>query len=159
MDDDYRQSMLHGSFVTLTNLTEDDWQRIEEQHLSPMYVSIHATDRALRAVLLGKPEVPDVLEQIRRFGAMGVSVHTQIVALPELNDGAALHQSIADLAALYPVVQTIAVVPVGLTKYRFDGKRPQSIRAAIQIHETPEWIDTNWERQPLWNENVQTFQR
>jgi NifB/MoaA-like Fe-S oxidoreductase len=158
-DDDYRLGFLYGNFVTLTNLTEDDWQRIEEQHLSPMYVSIHATDRALRAVLLGKPEVPDVLEQIRRFGAMGVSVHTQIVALPELNDGAALHQSIADLAALYPVVQTIAVVPVGLTKYRFDGKRPQSIRAAIQIHETPEWIDTNWERQPLWNENVQTFQR
>jgi NifB/MoaA-like Fe-S oxidoreductase len=149
-DDDYRLGFLYGNFVTLTNLTEEDWQRIEAQHLSPMYVSIHATDRALRAVLLGKPDVPDVLAQIRRLGALGITVHTQIVALPGLNDGAALHQSIRDLAALHPIVQTIAVVPVGLTKYRFEGKRPQSIHAAIRIHETPEWIDANWERQPLW---------
>ena len=153
-DDDYRLGFLYGNFVTLTNLTEDDWQRIGEQHLSPMYVSIHATDRALRAVLLGKPDVPDVLEQIRRLGALGATVHTQIVALPGLNDGAALHQSISSLAALYPIVQTIAVVPVGLTKYRFEGKRPQSIRAAIEVHETPEWIDANWERQPLWESLV-----
>lgn len=151
-DDDYRLGFLYGNFVTLTNLTEADWQRIEEQHLSPMYVSIHATDPALRAVLLGKPELPDVLEQIRRFGRLGVEVHTQIVALPGINDDAVLHQSIRELAALYPVVQTIAVVPVGLTKYRYEGKRPQSIRAAIHVHETAEWIDTNWERQPLWDE-------
>jgi len=153
-DDDYRLGFLYGNFVTLTNLNEDDWQRIEEQHLSPMYVSIHATDRALRAVMLGKPDVPDVLDQIRRFGELGIEVHTQIVALPGINDGAALHQSIEQLAALFPIVQTIAVVPVGLTKYRFDGKRPQTIRAAIHVHETSDWIDTNWERQPLWDEAV-----
>ncbi len=151
-DDDYRLGFLYGNFVTLTNLTEADWQRIEEQHLSPMYVSIHATDPALRAVLLGKPELPDVLEQIRRFGRLGIEVHTQIVALPGINDDAMLHQSVRELAALYPIVQTIAVVPVGLTKYRYEGKRPQSIRAAIHVHETAEWIDTNWERQPLWDE-------
>jgi NifB/MoaA-like Fe-S oxidoreductase len=151
-DDDYRLGFLYGNFVTLTNLTEDDWQRIEEQHLSPMYVSIHATDRALRAVMLGKPDVPDVLDQIRRFGDLGIEVHTQIVALPGINDGAALHESIQQLSALHPIVQTIAVVPVGLTKYRFEGKRPQTIRAAIHVHETSDWIDTNWERQPLWDE-------
>jgi NifB/MoaA-like Fe-S oxidoreductase len=153
-DDDYRLGFLYGNFVTLTNLTEDDWQRIEEQHLSPMYVSIHATDRALRAVMLGKPDVPDVLDQIRRFGELGIDVHTQIVALPGINDGAALHESIQQLAALHPIVQTIAVVPVGLTKYRFEGKRPQTIRAAIHVHETSDWIDTNWERQPLWDESA-----
>ena len=92
-----------------------------------------------------------MLHQIRRFGKLGIEVHTQIVALPGINDTDVLHQSIRDLAALYPIVQTIAVVPVGLTKYRFEGKRPQSIRAAIHVHETPEWIDTNWERQPLWD--------
>ena len=151
-DDDYRLGFLYGNFVTFTNLKEEDWQRIDEQRLSPQYISVHATDRELRAVLLGKPDVPDVLAQIRRLGDMGIAVHAQIVALPELNDGAALHQSIRDLGALYPLVQTIAVVPVGLTKYRFEGKRPQSIRAAIHIHETAEWIDTNWERQPLWDE-------
>ncbi|HWQ14814.1 MAG TPA: DUF512 domain-containing protein [Roseiflexaceae bacterium] len=153
-DDDYRLGFLYGNFVTFTNLKEEDWQRIAEQRLSPQYISVHATDRALRAVLLGKPDVPDVLAQIRRLGEMGIAVHAQIVALPELNDGPALHQSIRELGALYPVVQTIAVVPVGLTRYRFEGKRPQSIRAAIRIHERPEWIDTNWERQPLWDEAV-----
>jgi NifB/MoaA-like Fe-S oxidoreductase len=151
-DDDFRLGFLYGNFVTFTNLKDEDWQRIEEQRLSPQYISVHATDQALRAVLLGKPDVPDVLAQIRRLGGLGITVHAQVVALPGLNDGAVLHQSIADLAALYPVVQTIAVVPVGLTKYRFEGKRPQSVRAAIHIHETPEWIDANWERQPLWDE-------
>jgi NifB/MoaA-like Fe-S oxidoreductase len=158
-DDDYRLGFLYGNFVTLTNLNEADWERIAEQHLSPMYVSIHATDRALRAVLLGKADVPDVLDQIRRFGELGIEVHTQIVALPGINDGAVLHESIRQLAALYPVVQTIAVVPVGLTKYRFEGKRPQSIRAAIRVHETDEWIDTNWERQPLFEEAIQSTEQ
>ena len=158
-DDDYRLGFLYGNFVTLTNLTEDDWQRIEEQHLSPMYVSIHATDRALRAVMLGKPDVPDVLGQIRRFGELGIDVHAQIVALPGINDGAALHESIQQLAALHPIVQTIAVVPVGLTKYRFEGKRPQTIRAAIHVHETSDWIDTNWERQPLWDDATKDERR
>lgn len=151
-DDDYRLSFLYNNFVTLTNLNEADWQRIEQQRLSPMNVSIHATDRGLRAVLLGKSDVPDVLAQIRRLGAAGITVHTQVVACPGVNDGAALHRTVQDLAALYPAVQSIAVVPVGLTKFRFMGKRPQTIRAAIQVHETPEWIDTNWERQPLWSE-------
>lgn len=153
-DDDYRLSFLYANFVTLTNLSEADWQRIEQQHLSPMHVSIHATDRALRAVLLGKADVPDVLAQIRRLGAAGITVHTQVVACPGLNDGAALQRTVEDLAALYPTVQSIAVVPVGLTKYRFNRKKPSTIRAAIQVHETPEWIDTNWERQPLWSEQV-----
>ncbi|KAB8140446.1 DUF512 domain-containing protein [Chloroflexia bacterium SDU3-3] len=151
-DDDYRLGFLYGNFVTLTNLKDEDWQRIEEQHLSPMYVSVHATDPTLRAIMLGKHDVPNVLDQIRRFGDLGVAVHTQIVSTPGVNDGPALHQSIRELAAMHPVVQSIAVVPVGLTKYRFTGKAPQTIRAAIHVHETPEWIDTNWEKQPLWDE-------
>ncbi len=151
-DDDYRLSFLYGNFVTLTNLKDDDWRRIDEQRLTPMYVSVHATDRALRAILLGKADVPDVLADIRRLGEMGIEVHTQFVVCPGLNDGAVLRESIEALAALHPVVQTIAAVPVGLTKFRFTGKAPQSIRAAIQVHETADWIDTNWERQPLWSD-------
>jgi len=153
-DDDYRLGFVYGNFVTFTKLNEDDWQRIDTQRLSPQYISVHATDRAARAVLLGKVDVPDVREQIQRLGSMGISVHAQIVAMPDINDGQLLHQSIRDLAALYPVVQSIAVVPVGLTKYRFEGKRPQSIRTAIEIHETPDWIDANWERQPLWDQAI-----
>lgn len=151
-DDDYRLSFLYSNFVTFTNLSEEDWERIERQRLSPMNISVHATDPLWRAVMLGKKDVPDVRDQIRRLGAMGIDVHAQIVACPGANDGEVLRQSIEDLVALHPTVQSIAVVPVGLTKHRFDGKRPSSIRAAIQVHETPDWIDTNWERQPLWEE-------
>jgi NifB/MoaA-like Fe-S oxidoreductase len=151
-DDDYRLSFLYGNFVTLTNLKDDDWDRIRDQRLTPMYVSVHATDPALRSILLGKPDAGDVLQDIQRLGAMGIDVHTQFVVCPGLNDGAALRESIEALAALHPVVQSIAAVPVGLTKFRFSGKAPQSIKAAIQVHETPEWINTNWERQPLWND-------
>lgn len=138
-DDDYRLSFLYSNFVTLTNLSEEDWQRIEQQHLSPLSISVHATDRALRAVLLGKPDVPDVLAQIARLAAAGIDVHTQIVACPGLNDGAALDRTITDLAACYPTVQSISVVPVGLTRFRFQGKAPQTVRAAIEVHDAPEW--------------------
>ncbi|MEI7771382.1 MAG: DUF512 domain-containing protein [Chloroflexales bacterium] len=155
-DDDFRLSFIYNNFVTFTNLTEEDWQRIGRQHLSPMNISVHATDPAWRAIMLGKRDVPDVREQIRRLGSLGVAVHTQIVVCPQVNDGEVLRQSIADLAALYPIVQSIAVVPVGLTKYRFEGKAPKSIRAAIEVHESPDWIDTNWERQPLWDSGSQT---
>ncbi|WP_129670769.1 DUF512 domain-containing protein [Candidatus Chloroploca sp. Khr17] len=151
-DDDYRLSFLYNNFVTFTNLTEEDWQRIGEQRLSPMNISVHATDPFWRGLMLGKRDVPDVREQIRRLGAMGIDVHAQIVACPGANDGDVLRQSIEDLLALQPMVQSIAVVPVGLTKYRFDGKRPSTIKAAIQVHETPDWINTNWEAQPLWEE-------
>jgi NifB/MoaA-like Fe-S oxidoreductase len=151
-DDDYRLSFLYGNFVTFTNLSEADWQRIAEQRLAPMNISVHATDPAWRTVMLGKRELPDVREQIARLGVLGIPVHTQVVACPGANDGAVLQQTIGDLAALYPVVQSISIVPVGLTKFRFEGKAPKSIRAAIEIHETPDWIDTNWERQPLWEE-------
>ena len=151
-DDDYRLSFLYNNFVTFTNLDEADWQRIEQQRLSPMNISVHASDPTWRALMLGKRELPDVREQIKRLGAMGIEVHTQIVACPGANDGEVLAQTIADLGALYPIVQSISVVPVGLTKYRFDGKRPSSIKAAIQVHESSDWIDSNWERQPLWND-------
>lgn len=153
-DDDYRLSFLYGNFVTLTNLKEEDWQRIDEQRLTPMYVSVHATDPYMRSVLLGKSDAGDVIADIKRLGEMGIDVHTQFVVCPGLNDGEVLRESIEALAALHPVVQSIAAVPVGLTKYRYNGKAPQSIKAAIQVHETPEWINTNWERQPLWEEQL-----
>lgn len=119
-DDDYRLSFLCGNFITLTNLHETDWQRIGEQHLSPLYISVHATDPVLRGALLGRrgDTHPDVREQLRRLGDMGIVVHTQIVAVPGVNDGTVLHQTIDDLTAHFPTVQSIAVVPVGITRYR-----------------------------------------
>ncbi len=114
-DDDYRLSFLHGNFVTLTNLTDADWRRLEEQRLSPLYVSVHATELELRRRLLGNPTAPDIVAQLRRLGALRIRTHTQVVLCPGVNDGAHLDRTIADLGALYPTVQSIAVVPVGAT--------------------------------------------
>jgi len=117
-DDDYRYSFLFANFVTLTNLTPEDWARIEEQHLSPLYVSVHSTDVAMRRKLLGNKFAEDPLEQLDRLAALGIVAHTQLVTCPGINDGEHLERSIADLMTRYPRVQTIAVVPVGLTKIR-----------------------------------------
>jgi len=122
-DDDYRYSFLFGNFITLTNLSEDDWERLAEQRLSPLYVSVHATDLALRRCVLGNPAAPHVMDQLRRLGELGIQLHTQVVLVPGLNDGPALAQTVADLVALYPVVQSIAIVPVGLTRYHRCGFR------------------------------------
>lgn len=112
-DDDYRLSFFHGNFVTLTNLTEEDWARLGEQRLTPMNVSVHATELELRRYLLGNRTAPDICEQLRRLGDLGIQANTQIVLCPGVNDGQALIRTIEDLAALYPTVQTISIVPVG----------------------------------------------
>jgi putative radical SAM enzyme (TIGR03279 family) len=117
-DDDFRYSFLYGGFITLTNLQEKDWDRIAEERLSPIYVSVHATDLEMRKRLLGNPNIPDVLAQLQRLGDMGIQVHTQLVVCPNVNDGDYLDRSIADLSALYPHVQTVGIVPVGLTRFR-----------------------------------------
>ncbi|MGQ9625996.1 MAG: DUF512 domain-containing protein [Anaerolineae bacterium] len=121
-DDDYRYSFLFGNFITLTNLSENDWERLSEQRLSPLYISVHATDPALRRRLFGR-KTPDILAQIRRLGEIGIQAHAQIVLIPGLNDGPALERTVFDLAALYPTVLSIAVVPVGLTRYHRHGLR------------------------------------
>lgn len=112
-DDDYRLSFLHGNFVTLTNLTEDDWARLEEQRLAPLNVSVHATELELRRKMLSNPTSPDVIAQLRRMGDLGLWAHTQIVLCPGVNDGEHLDRSVRDLSALYPTVQTVSIVPVG----------------------------------------------
>lgn len=116
-DDDYRLSFLHGNFITMTNLTEADWRRIEEQRLSPLYVSVHASDLGLRRHLLGNATAPDVIEQLRRLRDLGIEVHAQVVVCPGVNDGYHLARTVADLAGLYPAVRSIGIVPVGATKY------------------------------------------
>jgi putative radical SAM enzyme (TIGR03279 family) len=117
-DDDYRYSFLFGNFVTLTNLTEDDWARLEEQRLSPLYVSVHATDPGLRRRFLGRSNAPNVMDQLLRLANLGIEIHTQVVLVPDLNDGERVARTIADLTSLFrrPVV-SVGVVPIGLTKY------------------------------------------
>ncbi len=122
-DDDYRYSFLHGNFITLCNWTDEDWERVAEQHLSPLYISVHATDLELRRRLFGNARLPDIRAQLRRLGQLGIEMHTQIVVLPGLNDGARLEQTVDDLTSLYPAVRSIGVVPLGLTKYHRAGLR------------------------------------
>jgi putative radical SAM enzyme (TIGR03279 family) len=117
-DDDYVFSFVHANFITLTNLSEPDFQRILDERLSPLYVSVHATDPAVRVRLMKNPKSGMILQQIDRLAAAGIEIHTQLVICPGLNDGAVLIQSIEELAQRHPAVQTISVVPVGLTKHR-----------------------------------------
>ncbi len=118
-DDDYRLSFLHGNYITLTDLPEEDLARIERQRLSPLYVSVHATDPELRWALLGKPRVKgELLPRMKRLARAGIRMHAQIVLCPGWNDDAHLEKSVRDLAELHPAVATVAVVPVGLTRYR-----------------------------------------
>ena len=117
-DDDYRFSFLNGNFATLTNLSQADTDRILEERLSPLYISVHATEWALRNRILGNPTAPDVLEQIATFAAGRIRMHTQVVLCPGVNDGEHLAKSLEDLARFHPSVETVALVPVGLTQYR-----------------------------------------
>jgi putative radical SAM enzyme (TIGR03279 family) len=126
-DDDYRYSFMYGGFVTLTNLKEQDWQRLIEQRLTPLYVSVHSTEPELRRRLLGNQTAPDILEQLGRLNTAGIQAHTQVVLVPEVNDGERLEKTINDLVKLYPGVQTVGVVPVGLAGGAgYAGDRRQS---------------------------------
>ncbi|CAN5539788.1 DUF512 domain-containing protein [soil metagenome] len=122
MDDDYRYSMLYGSFVTLTNLTEADWQRIERERLGPMHVSVHATNPELRATLVGNPKGAEILKDLGRLERAGIEFHAQLVLCPGINDGAEMDRSLSDLSQFSKLI-SIAGVPVGLTRF---GQERQS---------------------------------
>lgn len=116
-DDDYRLSFRYGNFATLTNLKPKDVARIIEYRLSPLYVSVHATDPVIRRRLLRNPRAPAILSQLSEFARHGITFHTQIVLQPGLNDGTVLEQSLGDLYGLGSCILSVSVVPVGLTEY------------------------------------------
>jgi putative radical SAM enzyme (TIGR03279 family) len=134
-DDDFRLSFTYGSYVTLTNLGPRGFQRLIDQKLSPLYVSVHATDPDVRMRLLGVPRGGDILERLERLLEAGIEVHTQVVLCPEWNDGAELDRTMEDLWRLGPGILTLSVVPVGLTQYNLERPvrllRPWEVRAAI----------------------------
>lgn len=133
-DDDYRYSFLFGHFVTLTNLDEHDWWRIAHMGLSPLYISVHVTDTAMRRRFLRNDNAPDIMEQLRWLAAQGINMHTQVVIVPEFNDGVWLEQSLADLESLWPAVRSVSVVPVGLTKHHKYGMRTHTrVEAASML--------------------------
>jgi len=117
-DEDYRLSFLYGNYVTLSNIGSDELARIKEQRLSPLYISVHATDEVLRGNLLGKKGARPILEVMKELADAHITMHTQVVLCPGINDNEALLQTVADLADLYPRVASLAIVPVGITRHR-----------------------------------------
>lgn len=143
-DEDYRFSFLFGNYITLTNLTRKDKERIFEQKMSPLYISVHTTDLALRRFMLVNPRARDILAEIREMTEHGIVLHTQIVLCPGINDGDYLVKSIEDLVKFYPSVGSLAIVPIGLTRHRqgLQELREVSVEGA---REMIEWIKP-WQR-------------
>lgn len=130
-DEDVRLSFLYGNYTTLTSITEDEMRRVVEQRLTPQYVSVHATDLKVRAYLLGVDEQrAEITDKMRRMMDAGIEIHAQVVLCPGINDGDVLKKTIDDLAAEYPRVRSVAVVPLGLTRYNTDERLTPV---------TPEW--------------------
>lgn len=122
-DEDVRLSFLYGNYTTLTSITEDEMRRIVEQRLSPQYVSVHATDLDVRAYLLGiDKQRADISNKLARLLDAGIEVHAQVVLCPGINDGEMLQKTIFDLAAEYPRITSVAIVPLGLTRYNTDAR-------------------------------------
>ena len=140
-DEDYRLSFLFGNYLTLTNVHEDEMQRIIEQRLSPLYISVHSTEPELRAALLGNAEYDGLMEKIERLTSAGIQLHCQVVLCPDLNDGAHLERTIDDLLRFRPHAASLAIVPVGLTDHRknLPVLRPFSPEYARELiaHVTP----------------------
>ncbi len=117
-DDDWRMSLMMGNFVTLTNVDDKELDRIIRRHASPLYISIHATDGEVRKKLMRNPNAGKIMQQLKALAKAGIEFHGQVVLCPDLNDKDVLEKTIADMVAMYPAAQSLAIVPVGLTGHR-----------------------------------------
>jgi putative radical SAM enzyme (TIGR03279 family) len=142
-DDDYRLSFTYGNFATLSNVKERDIARILEYRLSPLYVSVHATNWEARKVLLNNPRVPNIVEQLTRLAEGGIQFHCQMVVVPGLNDGDVLEESLRDLWNLGDAVLSAAVVPVGITQFShlYTGKPMDGIAAGALLDHVARWSE------------------
>jgi len=134
-DDDARLSFLLGNYITLTNLSRREIDRIIALHVSPVNVSVHTTNPELRCRMLRNPRAGETIEVMRRFAGAGIVMNCQIVCCPGLNDGVELDRSMRDLAELYPQVHSVSIVPVGLTRFR-EGLYPLTAFTAEHAGET-----------------------
>ncbi len=132
-DDDYRMSFMLGNYITGTNLAPGDLERIKSLRLSPLYISVHATDDALRRKLLGNAHAAPVLPLLRELTEADIDIHAQLVLCPGLNDGLALERSLTDLLDLWPGIASVALVPVGLTRYQNKNLHPYGKEDASQV--------------------------
>lgn len=131
-DDDYRLSYLQGTYITLTNLKEEDKERIKRMHLGPFYVSVHTTNPDLRVKMLRNPNAGKALENLKWFRKNKIPFHAQIVLCPGYNDGAELERTLSDLAELKNIVLSVAIVPVGITQFRKEGLQQVDKKCAVE---------------------------
>ena len=134
-DDDYRLSYLQGTYITLTNLTEKDKDRIKRMHLGPFYVSVHTTNPELRSKMLRNPNAGKALENLKWFRKNKIPFHAQIVLCPGYNDGAELERTLSDLAELKNTVLSVAIVPVGVTQFRTENLKQVDKTCAVETLE------------------------
>lgn len=152
-DDDYRLSFLYGSYLTLTNLTQSEWNRIECLRLSPLYVSVHATEPEIRSRLLKNSRAGQILDQLQWFQERRLQIHAQVVVCPGINDGIHLEQTLKNLAQFQqneiPAVASVAVVPVGLTRFRpsEDELIPVSREKAAEVIQQVQSLQTKFRQQ------------
>lgn len=122
-DEDYRLSFLYGNFITMTRMSEEDFERIKSLYLSPLYISVHTTNTKLRKQILKSHKAENIIKQLEELTSAGIAIHTQVVLMPGINDGDELVKTIEDLSYFYPQLESIGIVPVGLTQYR-EGLTP-----------------------------------
>ncbi len=143
-DDDWRMSLMMGSFVTLTNVSDKELDRIIARRAAPLYISVHATDGTLRAKMLGTPFASKIMSQLNKLKTAGLTFHAQAVLCPGINDGEQLKRTVEQLAALYPACQSLALVPVGLTGHR-EGLCPlrkfNKAEARTVVESVAKWQD------------------
>jgi len=138
-DEDYRLSFLDGNYVTLANIRQKELERITRQRLSPLYISVHATNPELRERLLGREKIPPVMEQLKVLAAGGIKMHGQVVLCPGLNDGAELERTVSELAPLHPALLSLAIVPLGLTSHRRNLPELRPVDSSYAAQFVPCW--------------------
>lgn len=145
-DEDYRMSFLYGNYITMTNLSDADKNRIIQQRLSPLYISVHSTDSEIRNKLIGNPNAADIVKEIKFLASSKIKMHAQIVICPGYNDGKNLEKTIADLCRFYPYVSSTAVVPVGITAHRKKPIKPVDKEDAINAIEIVHKFQSRFKR-------------
>ncbi len=131
-DDDWRLSYIQGTYITLTNFKEEDWQRIEKYHISPLFISVHTTNPLLREKMTRNPNAKNIMEQLKRLKKIHTKVHIQIVLCPGYNDGEELRKTLDDLKQIKTIIKSIAIVPVGISKYRKEQFKKVDKKIALQ---------------------------
>ena len=137
-DEDYRMSFLYGNYITLSNMSMEDKKRIVKQRLSPLYISVHTTNKALRNQMLGNSKAPDIMKELKFFADNKIRFHAQVVLCPGYNDGKELQQTLNSLLRFYPYLLSVAVVPVGITSHSKQPVTPVAKEDAISALRTIE---------------------